>query len=400
MGLGEHMTTAYINLDNLAHNIRTLSEMAAERHSQGKPCRGSSYDNENKPSLTRVAYCLPVKANAYGHGLVTVSRFAQQIGVDYLGVARIEEAQEIRAAGITLPIMLFAYPDDDEIHLIPELRVEPFVGDLQLLDRIAKEADLTGTVCPVHLIFDTGMGRLGFHPDEIKELIPRIVDRMDITIQGLCTHLAVADQNDPDSISYTMRQIVQFREVVDAFTVSGHRPEFIHAENSGAVTAFPEDQKLMQMFNLIRPGISSYGISDHETHGCELLPVMSLKTRVSTVRTIHAGQSVSYGRTWVAEKDSRIAVLPIGYGDGLNRLLSNKGCVRIGDRQYPIVGRICMDQTMVLIDDDQSIQRDTPVEIFGYEESSPKVSEIAQMIGTIPYEVLCAVSGRVPRIYL
>ena len=394
------MTTAYINLDNLAHNIHTLSEMAKDRHSQSMHGNDSNSPCNQEASPSRIAYCLPVKANAYGHGLVTVSRFAQQIGVDYLGVARVEEAQEIRSAGITLPIMLFAYPDEDEIPLIPELKIEPFVGDMQLLDRIAEEADLTGTKCPVHLIIDTGMGRLGFHPEEIERLIPRILEQSDITIQGLCTHLAVADQNDHESVSYTMNQIALFRDVVDAFTASGKRPTFIHAENSGAVTAFPEDQGLMQIFNLIRPGISSYGISDHETHGCELLPVMSLKTRVSTVRTIHAGQSVSYGRTWVAEKDSRIAVLPIGYGDGLNRLLSNKGCVRIGAHQYPIVGRICMDQTMVLIDDALSITRDTPVEIFGYEEASPRVSDIARMIGTIPYEVLCAISSRVPRIYL
>ena len=385
------MTTAYINLDNLAHNISTLLTVAQARN---KPHMAAG--STSSPP----AFCLPVKANAYGHGLIPISRFAQQIGVDYLGVARVEEAQEIRQAGITLPIMVFSYPDVDEIPLLPGLEVEPFVGDIQLLDRLEQEANLSGRPCPVHLIVDTGMGRLGFHPDELIRLSSRIFNRPYITIKGICTHLAVSDQDDPASIAYTQKQLRSFKGLVDNLTEAGNEPEYIHAENSGAVTAFADDPGIMSMFNLIRPGISSYGISDHETQGCELLPAMSLRTRVSTVRTIPAGQSVSYGRTWIAEKDSRIAVLPIGYGDGLNRLLSNKGQVRIGDKKYPIVGRVCMDQTMVLIDDDSDVSRDTPVEIFGYEELSPKVSEIAQIIGTIPYEVLCAVSGRVPRIYI
>lgn len=368
-------TRAIIHLENLRFNIEEI----------------------RKKTGNAVKLCIPVKADAYGHGALKVAVAAIQAGATHLAVASVQEGIELREAGIVSPILSFSLPIPEEIPSIIEYGLTPFVFDAEFIADLATKARQMNRFIPVHLKIDTGMGRIGCTVEQAADLARRIAREKSLQLMGTATHLSVSDSTDPDDIEYTKAQIARFSEAVNTIRAEGIDPGIVNAANSGAVIARPE-----ALFDMVRPGIIVYGYlpSPQFAGLMPLKPVMELETQVVAIKKIMAGTAVSYGRTWTATEDTFIATLPIGYADGLNRRLSPGLRVRIGEREYPIVGRICMDQCMVNIGPDPWVQRWDRVTVFGPAPAPYSAETLARIIGTIPYEVTCNINKRVPRVYV
>ena len=337
------------------------------------------------------AYLGVVKANAYGHGAVRVAKKLEQIGVKHLAVASFDEALELRYKGITAEILILG---PSPAYLAREIvkmgHVCQTIGSLEQAKQLA--AHLHGETLPVHLKLDTGMSRLGFsaHREEGLREAEAVLQMQGLDVQGVFTHFAVSDAPEED---FTHVQFARFMAAVERLeAVRGSRFPLRHCTNSGAMVNFPA-----MYLDMVRPGIAQYGIYPAAEHGAlELKPVMTLKTRVAEITDHWVGDTVSYGRTYTCEENRRFAVLPIGYADGLHRTLSGRMEVLVGGEKAAQCGRICMDMCMVDITHLPHVQIGDEVEIFGCGQN---VSALAELAGTIPYELLCAVSPRVPRIY-
>jgi alanine racemase len=332
-------------------------------------------------------------------------------------VARVSEAAELRENGIDAPILLFSIPDSDEIPAAVEYGVTCLVPDMAfataLADTVARCAvrERSGShrkPSPVHLKIDTGMGRIGITPEDAPELARYIAGQRALRLEGVCTHFPVSDSDKPDDVAYTEAQIARFTRAVNAIRNAGIDPGIVHAAASGGVLHHPAGR-----FDMARPGILLYGYApgNEDAEKAPVRPVMELMTKVSFLKKVHKGETVSYGRTWTAARDTTVATLPVGYADGLPRAASGKLWVVINGQRYPQIGTICMDQCMVdlgpasvevRIGDDVTIfggnRRIGPD--FGREAAPPTAATIAEMTGTIPYEILCGIGKRVPRIYL
>jgi len=359
-------TQAIIHLDAFRRNIQAARKKAGPH-----------------PKL-----CVPVKANAYGHGAVAVSRCALEAGAEYLGVATVGEGAELRAAGISAPIFLLSQPLPQELPDIVALGLTPFVSDGDFIDAAA--AAPTAGRLTVHLKVDTGMGRLGCRPEEAAALAAKIARSGTLALGGVATHLSVSGSPEPDDMAYTKEQLRRFREAAASIKAAGIDPGLLHAANSGGLV-FHEDS----YFDMVRPGIFLYGYSPADGVAAE--PVMELRSAVTAVKKIKKGEAVSYGRTWVASEDTYIGVIPAGYADGLPRLLSNNHSVSIRGKAYPLAGRICMDQCMVNLGKNPEVRRWDEVVLFGGGFIS--AAGIAEKIDTISYEVICRIGARVPRVY-
>lgn len=347
--------------------------------------------------------CISVKADGYGCGAVTVAKTAVECGINNLAVATVEEGRELRDAGITCNIFLYSPCAKDEVADAVNLSLIPFVfdkDDIDLFDKAAGKIGKTGF--PVHLAVDTGMGRIGCFPNEAAKMAKKISSKKNLVLGGMCTHFAVADSTARDDIAYTKSQFSVFMQAVISVRESGINPGTCHCAASAALLAFPE----MQM-DMVRPGIITYGYYPDKINAdylkkngirCALKPVAALRTQVATVRDFCKGKSVSYGRTWKASKPTKIATLPIGYADGLLRRFSPGLQVAIGGKNFPVIGRICMDQCMVEVDD--SVKKGDEVLIFGTPESGAlqTAQNIADATGTISYEIMTSISKRVPRV--
>lgn len=333
-----------------------------------------------------------VKADAYHHGAAAVARTLERLGVDYLAVALVEEGIALRAAGVTRPVVLLSGPYGLPPRELARLRLQPVVFDLATLAWLTAGADVP---IPVHIEIDTGMTRLGFRPAEIPVLLQMLGAGDRLRVAGLMTHFACAD-DDPDP--KTPVQIDAFRRVVEQFRRAGIAPALLHAANSAGLVRFPG------VGTMVRPGILLYGVEPRPGLGADwgVEPVMRLRTAVLQVKAVPAGTTVSYGATFATTRPSRIAVLPIGYADGLPLAMSNRGHVLIGGTRAPIVGRVCMDMTMVDITDvPGDVRPGDEVVIIGRQgDATVGAHDVARTIGTIPYEVLCALSSRVPRMYV
>ncbi|TRY18208.1 alanine racemase [Tessaracoccus rhinocerotis] len=339
-----------------------------------------------------------VKADAYGHGLVEVSRSIQEAGTaQWLGVALVSEGRQLRAAGITLPVLKFTLTCPDELADALEAQLVLTVADQPGIDAVAAAAASAGLVAPVHLKVDTGMRRIGAEPGDAVALARRVAENEHLALDGLYTHLPVSDV--PDGVDFTRDQLALFESVAaDVRAAVGPVP-WVHAANSGAVLGHD-----LGSTNLVRPGIMVYGsYPDPETpHTRELRPVERWTARVAFVKQVRAGESVGYGRTWTAPRDTWVATVGIGYGDGYSRLLSNRGRMLVGGRSYPVVGRVCMDQTMLdLGPDSGGVSAGDEAVLVGRDGGEEiRTAEIAELMGTIPYEVTCLVTSRVPRRYV
>jgi alanine racemase len=335
-----------------------------------------------------------VKANAYGHGAVGISRALVKLGISKLAVASVQEGVALRDAGITADIVVLADLFDDQCENLLANRLTPVITDQRLLPILAKTAETRKDPFPIHLKIDTGMGRLGFSPAEFVKILDALPAWKSLSVEGLMTHLADSDGED---VGHTERQLELFRSLLDECKRRGMTVPAIHAANSAALIRFPHSH-----FSLVRPGIALYGYHTlpHAVHYSELKPILSLHSTVLQLRTVKPGESVSYNRTFVAKKPSTIAVLPVGYADGYSRKLSNRGFVLIRGRRAPIVGLVCMDMTMVDVTGIEPVRVGDPVTLIGADgQDAIWADEIAQWSGTIPYEVLCAIGPRIPRVH-
>ena len=331
-----------------------------------------------------------VKADAYGHGAAEVSGRLLQEGVSSLAVAFTGEARMLRDAGIKAPILVLFDRDDPADYF--DLGLTPVIQDLATAARFSKEAEKKGKNIRVHLKIDTGMGRLGFYPDQAVADAVAIASMQGIDIEGLMSHFSEADLSDR---SYAMRQIDIFSRVRKEISERLHRSFTCHMANSAASLSLTD-----ALFDAVRPGILLYGYSPFEDqHGFK--PLMTIKTKILALRNIASGSPVSYGRTFIAKRPSMIAVVPIGYADGYNRLFSNNAEMLVRGRRVPVAGRVCMDLTMVDVTDVRDVSVGDEVVILGRQgEEFISAVELASRINTIPYEILISLGSRAGRKYL
>lgn len=336
-----------------------------------------------------------VKADAYGHGAVSVSRMLQESGAaDWLGVATVGEGIELRRAGVRMPILKLSVargPVEVTAAVAHDL-VLPVIDEASIEETEFAAAD-AGTVADVHLKVDTGMRRIGCEPTDAVRLA-ELIDRCPhLELGGVMSHLPISDS--PAGAEFTAAQIGRFRRTIEEIAQARGPVPLAHLANSGGVLGHPDS-----WFDLVRPGIMIYGSypDPASPRTVELQPGLSWTTAVSFVKRVRAGETVGYGRTWTAPRDTLIATVPVGYGDGYSRLLSNRGRMLIAGRSYPIVGRVCMDQTMVDLGPDSDIAVGDEVVLIGASgEEVITVAELAEVMGTIPYEVTCLITGRVGR---
>ena len=373
-------TWAEVSLDNLEHNYRAIKNHIPEG------CR----------------FLGVMKADAYGHGAVPLSHALCELGAEYLAVSNLEEAIQLRRGGVRAPMLILGYTPASFADTMVFMDITQEVHSLEY----AKELDtaLAGTnyILNVHLKLDTGMTRIGFFAYDHERTLPELLEVCGLPhlhVEGVFTHFCVADSKAPEDEAFTRTQYARFTAMLDALAAHGIRPELRHCASSGATILYPE-----LALDMVRPGIATYGHAPSEdAEGIlDLRPLMTVRTTVAQLREIPAGTSISYGRTYTAERDMRVAVLPIGYADGLLRGLSGKVSFRIRGRMARSVGRICMDMCMVDVSEIPEIRVGDEAALFGYDTDGTLLpcERIAQQAGTISYEILCGISKRIPRIYM
>ena len=332
-----------------------------------------------------------VKADGYGHGAIEVSRAALESGATSLGVAIPEEGQDLRKAGIDVPILVLGLIQPGETRKVVESSLDQTVCSIELAEALDQEARKNSVRVNVHVKVDTGMSRIGVKPDDVPAFIRTIRHMRNLNVTGLFTHFATADALDK---SFSRGQIDLFNRVIEEIRLTGIDIPQKHMANSAGVLDLPESYH-----DLVRPGIMIYGHypSSEVSQSVPLRPAMTLQTRVSFVKTVPSQTPVGYGGTFVTTKETKIATIPVGYGDGYPRQLSGRGTVLVHDRRVPLLGRVCMDMCMIDVSDVPQVKPGDEAILFGHD---PTVDEIAAIVGTINYEILCLVGKRVPRIYV
>ncbi len=367
-------TWAEISLPNIRHNYEAI------RKSLPAGCR----------------FLGVVKADAYGHGAVPVSKLLQEAGADYLAVSCLDEALELRENGVSMPILILGHTPPEYTETLIENGITQTVSALAKAEEYAEAAGELGRTLKIHIKLDTGMSRLGYlcagdYFETGVENLVKTVALPHLDIEGVYTHFAVSDEPGEDCETYTRAQFKLFTDVIAAVeSRSGFHFRIRHCANSGAVVSYPE-----MALDMVRPGLLLYGYGDASGR-LGLRPCMRLVTTVSTIKFYEPGTSVSYGRRFVTGRRTRMGVLAAGYADGLPRLCSNKVSFAVSGGFAPQRGSICMDMCMVDLSDLPEVNVGSEVELFGSENSIEKLADAAQ---TIPYELLCAVSKRVPRVY-
>jgi len=366
-------TWAEIDLDALAHNYRALRAQMGPRS----------------------RFLGVVKADAYGHGAIQVSRTLEELGAEYLAISNVDEARELRLAGIHLPILQLGLTPPDQTAAVLQNNVTQAVWSEAAAAAFSQEAVRAGGRMKAHIKLDTGMSRLGFqcdesHFEESIEAICRVCALPGLDVEGVFTHFAVSDEAAEDCRAYTLLQHDRFEAAIKRLAERGVTFSICHCANSGATVGYPQFAH-----DMFRPGIITYGIGD-QAQVLGLKPVMTLKSVIGEVKNYVPDTTISYGRTFRTERPSRIGVLPIGYADGFHRVLSNQWRVWTPHGTAPIAGRICMDMCMIDLTGLPQVGEGDEVEIYGPHNS---VNDAAKLAGTISYELTCAVSKRVPRIY-
>jgi len=333
-------------------------------------------------------FCLPVKANAYGHGLCEIGKAAEAAGIDYLGVAHLQEGIRLRKAGVTIPVLVLGAIHEDQIDDLIDYDLEFTISSKFKAQLVAEK--LHGRTCRVHLEVDTGMQRTGVRPETAKTLLPYLQSLPNFAIVGIYSHLATADQpQDP----LALKQIEAFQSVLNEFK---DLPLLRHLANSGGTAYFPEAH-----LDMVRPSLMTFGYlptpCPESLQG--IVPCFSLKAKVSYFKVVKPGEGVSYGHSYITKKQTRIVTIPLGYGDGYRRSLSNRGSVLIRGKRFPICGTICMDQFMVDVGEIEMYVGDEVVLIGKQGSEEITLKEVAQLCDTIPYEILCQFNERIPRVY-
>jgi len=385
--LERHLTWAEIDLNAYAHNIRELRRVT-------------------QPAARLMAV---VKANGYGHGAAEVARTALRNGADCLGVARLHEAVELRKAGLDAPILIFGYSPPGSAPTLIDCDLSQTVYSPTTAAALSGQAVRQGKKIKIHIKIDSGMGRLGLLLDQAAggnsynipavktvrevETISRLAN---LEVEGIFTHFATSDSADK---SYANSQLKRFMGFLDLLDRAGLRPPVRHAANSGAVIDMPDAH-----LDMVRPGIATYGLypSDEvKKDHVALQPVMTLKSRIIHLKKVAAGFHISYGITYRTKKPTTIATVPVGYADGYNRLLSSRGHMLLHGHRVPIVGRVCMDLTMLDVGGLKDVKIEDEVVVFGQQgDGSVTADELAAILNTINYEIVTSISARVPRIYI
>jgi len=364
------LTVAEISFDNLAHNLDFI--------------RANSGDAEIMPI---------VKANAYGHGMTEIASELMKLGISLFGVAFIDEAVELRTAGIKGEIfVLLPEQNQTNAELCVLHNLTPAIYLIDFFEALNEAAKSENKRTNAHLFVNTGMNREGVSPDEALSLMQKVSELKNVNVNGICTHFATASSH----IVFANQQLEKFNSTLNILEDNGFSFERIHASNSAASILLPDAR-----FNTVRPGLALYGYSPtvEDDKNFELKPVMTLKSNVVSVRRISEGETAGYGMNYVADKETNIALIPIGYGDGYSRQLSNKAHCLIKGKRYPLIGVISMDSCIADVGDDIIQTGDEVVLLGSRGDENISAFELAEIIGTIPYEVLTSFSKRVPRIY-
>jgi alanine racemase len=367
------LTWAEIDLDAIAFNVGQFRRLIGEG----------------------ISIYAVVKANAYGHGALSVAQAALQAGADRVAVHRLVEALELRQAGVDAPILIMGYTPPDGVPAVVRHRLTPSLISQEFARSLSQQAQAEGVSVPVHIKVDTGMSRYGILPSAVQGFAAELNRLPGIVLEGIFTHFATADWLDQ---SFTLQQLALFNQVLAELRAAHIEFPLVHAANSAAMLMRPESH-----FNAVRPGISLYGLppSAEWPAPFELRPALTLKSRLSRVFELSAGSAVSYGRTFIAPRPMRAALVPVGYGDGYPRALSNRGVVLVGGRRAPVIGRVCMDQFVIDVSDIPSVQQDDEVVLIGRQgEEVISAQDVANLAGTIQNEIVTALSARVVRIYL
>ncbi len=336
-----------------------------------------------------------VKADAYGHGAVEISRVLEGEGVRFLGVATVEEGIELREAGLKTSITVLGGTFPEQHNLLFKWSLTPTLYDPDWAEDLSQMAEVRREEIAVQIKIDTGMGRLGLRPEEALEAIPKMAGLPGIKIEGIFSHFADADLKDKE---FTEGQLKKFLALSEQLENNGMRFPFVHLSNSAAVMDFPP-----ALFNMVRPGIMLYGYRPSESFSekIDLRPVLSWRTRIIHLKEVPPGTPLSYGRTFVTERESRIATLPVGYADGYSRRLSNRGEVLVHGRRAPVAGRVTMDMVLIDVTDIPDARPGDSVTLIG-KDGGDRITawDLARWSDTISYEVLCGIRRRVPRIYM
>lgn len=342
------------------------------------------------------AICAAVKADAYGHSAALVAPWLVEAGVEALGVATVSEGIQLRQAGIRQPVFLLGTLQPDELTEAIEADLDLFLWTREGIEAASRAAKGRRNPLRVHLKVDTGMGRVGCRPELAEDLASAIVHSLPLEFTGLCTHLAASDGPGPLEVE---TQLALFSQALAAVKARGWNPRFVHAANSGGITAWPGSH-----FNLARPGIALYGYPPPpEEEGDRFQPVMELVSRVGFVKTVPPGTYLSYGSRYQTSTTTDIATIPLGYADGYRRTFTNRAPLWIAGRTFRVSGTVCMDQFLVDVGPDSGIMAGDEVVLFGPPrpgslERPPTASALADLADTISYELLCGISARVPRI--
>ncbi len=386
--MSKHLTWAEVDLSAYAHNIKELRRIT-----------------RSDARLMAV-----VKADGYGHGAAAVAREALQNGAQFLGVARVNEAVQLRKTGLNAPILIFGYSPPDCAETLIDYDLIQTVYTPAAAAALSEKSRRLGKSINVHLKVDSGMGRLGLvlnaptttsaaiavpasNPIREAQAIARLAG---LEIQGIFTHFATADSADK---SYATGQLERFMDFIEQLRRIGIEPPLKHAANSAALIDMPDSH-----LDLVRPGIATYGLypSDEvNKNNVDLKPVMTLKSRIIHLKKVPAGFNVSYGITYRTPKPTTIATVPVGYADGFNRRLSSRGYMLVHGQRVPVVGRVCMDLTMIDVGALSDVAIEDEVVVFGKQQGEAiTADEIAGGLNSINYEVVTAITARVPRVYL
>ena len=375
-------TWAEIDLDALARDFQAVREAA---NPQAKVC------------------CV-VKADAYGHGAVRIAREFEELGADWFAVSNLEEALQLRLGGIQKPILVLGYTPPEEAAALSNHHISQCVYSLDYARDLSRTAEEAGVTVNIHVKIDTGMSRLGFYYQDISrdeatvQEVKAACQLPGLHPEGIFTHFAVSDEGKAGD-AFTMQQFGCFKEMIESLLREDIDFEVRHCANSAAVFDYP-----LSHLDMVRAGIVIYGLypSEELRHKPDLTPVLSLRSVVSHVKTVKPGATISYGRKFTAQKEMKVATVPVGYADGYPRILSAKGAqVLIGGKRCPILGRVCMDQLMADVSALPDVKVGDTVTLIGRDgEEAITADELANLEGSINYEVVCGLSKRVPRVYL
>lgn len=364
---------AEINLDNLTHNLNEIKRVT---------------DKSSKIMAI-------VKADAYGHGSIEVSKVLIENGVEFLAVATLSEAVELRNAGIETDILILGYTPKVQFEYLVKYNITQTIYDYDAAEYMSKIAKALNQTAKIHVKVDTGMSRLGFRSkaNPVEEIL-KISKLSNIYLEGIFSHFASADEKDK---SFAESQYSEFMNLISELESRGLDIEIKHIANSAAIIDMPKCN-----LNLVRAGISLYGLypsRDIAIKNVDLKPIMTLKTQISNIKTVPEGTGISYGQIFTTDRESTIATIPIGYADGFSRTLNGKSLITIDEKKVNVIGRICMDQCMLDVTDVKDLYIDKEVIVFGEGKNTNSAEDLARNLGTISYEVICMISRRVPRVY-